>query len=340
MPEFALPDQDGTTQTLSSIVGPKGALIVFYRSIDWCPYCKSQIMQLDVNRNKFSGLGVGVVAISNDSPARLHEFALRGGVHVPLLSDSKHELIAQAGVLNIAIPKDSAYYGSAYPSSFVLDAKGIVTAKYFENHHGARSTPSDILAAHFDVEPALRTDTVEGKELKATISSNLSIVSVGQNVGLTLDIDMKPGMHVYSPSAQKGYIPIEWKWRASPASSPLRVSYPNPEIVWLKPLNSTAAVYRGHVRLKGAIKIADDEALSKVADSSGFFKIEASLRYQACDDRTCYAPRSLPLKWVFQLAGPSHRITPTGALSSPSTPEKTKVVAASRSSEQLSKLKE
>jgi peroxiredoxin len=35
VPEFRLQDQNGTVQTLRSILGPKGALLVFYRSADW-----------------------------------------------------------------------------------------------------------------------------------------------------------------------------------------------------------------------------------------------------------------------------------------------------------------
>jgi len=34
-PDFRLPDQNGAWQTLHSILGPKGALLVFYRSADW-----------------------------------------------------------------------------------------------------------------------------------------------------------------------------------------------------------------------------------------------------------------------------------------------------------------
>ena len=35
VPEFRLQDQNGAVQTLRSILGPKGALLVFYRSADW-----------------------------------------------------------------------------------------------------------------------------------------------------------------------------------------------------------------------------------------------------------------------------------------------------------------
>jgi hypothetical protein len=35
VPSFSLNDQTGKIQTLESIMGPKGALLVFFRSADW-----------------------------------------------------------------------------------------------------------------------------------------------------------------------------------------------------------------------------------------------------------------------------------------------------------------
>lgn len=35
VPDFSLKDQTGKTQTLESIMGPKGAMLVFIRSADW-----------------------------------------------------------------------------------------------------------------------------------------------------------------------------------------------------------------------------------------------------------------------------------------------------------------
>ncbi len=35
VPDFALPDQYGRIRTLESIVGAKGAMILFHRSADW-----------------------------------------------------------------------------------------------------------------------------------------------------------------------------------------------------------------------------------------------------------------------------------------------------------------
>jgi hypothetical protein len=35
VPDFSLKDQYGATRTLNSIMGPKGAMLVFIRSADW-----------------------------------------------------------------------------------------------------------------------------------------------------------------------------------------------------------------------------------------------------------------------------------------------------------------
>lgn len=35
VPAFSLPDQNGRTRSLDSLLGPKGAVLVFFRSADW-----------------------------------------------------------------------------------------------------------------------------------------------------------------------------------------------------------------------------------------------------------------------------------------------------------------
>ena len=35
VPDFSLPDQNGQVQTLETVLGPNGALVLFHRSADW-----------------------------------------------------------------------------------------------------------------------------------------------------------------------------------------------------------------------------------------------------------------------------------------------------------------
>jgi cytochrome oxidase Cu insertion factor (SCO1/SenC/PrrC family) len=60
VPEFTLPDQKGESRTLASLMGPKGLMLVFYRSADWCPYCKTQLAELQTRRADLAKNGIGL----------------------------------------------------------------------------------------------------------------------------------------------------------------------------------------------------------------------------------------------------------------------------------------
>src|SRR5690242_13869933 len=100
VPDFNLPDQHGRTWSLQSVMGPKGAMIVFYRSADWCPYCKTQLLEL---QSQYAGLrkdGLGLAAISYDSQDVLGAFSQQHGITFPLLSDAGSATIKRYGILN------------------------------------------------------------------------------------------------------------------------------------------------------------------------------------------------------------------------------------------------
>ena len=46
VPDFTLSDQDGKQLSLHELMGPKGLLLIFSRSADWCPFCRSQLVEL------------------------------------------------------------------------------------------------------------------------------------------------------------------------------------------------------------------------------------------------------------------------------------------------------
>jgi DsbC/DsbD-like thiol-disulfide interchange protein len=233
--------------------------------------------------------------------AVLHNFAGRRGIHFPLLSDPDSKLVRELGILNETVPKDSPFFGVPYPGSFVVNAQGVITAKYFEDDFRERYTSADILARQFGVRPGVTRSEVEGKQLKLEAAASNLVVAAGQRVSLTLDIEMKPHVHVYAPGVE-GYIPIDWKMKESDAAAAHEVSYPASEKLHLAAIDETVPVYRDHFRLTRDITIGQDAKVRPVLDSSGKFTVEGTLRYQACDDRICYIPQELVVKWVFQYA--------------------------------------
>lgn len=256
-------------------------------------------MELNQNREEFRKLGIGVAAVSYDSVAILHNFAERRGIQVPLLSDADSKTIRQLGILNESIPKDNPFYGIPYPGSFVLDARGVIVAKYFEDDFRQRYTSAGILWREFGGKQAAVESEVEGKQLRLRATASNATVAPGQRITLALDIELKPNMHVYAPGVE-GYIPIDWKMKASDVIEAHEVSYPAPEKLHLAAIDETVPAYRERFRLTRDITIGPDAKVKAALDGSGKFSVEGTLRYQACDDRVCYIPQEVPLRWTFQ----------------------------------------
>ena len=72
--------EDGQRQTLDSLKGPKGLVLVFSRSADWCPYCKTQLADLNQQAEGFRRRGLGVASLTYDSVDVLRNFAARIGI--------------------------------------------------------------------------------------------------------------------------------------------------------------------------------------------------------------------------------------------------------------------
>jgi len=246
---------------------------------------------------------LGLAAISYDSVAVLHNFAERKGIHFTLLSDSDSRIIRSAGLLNTSIPSDNPFFGVPNPGTFILDSNGIIRAKYFEDDYKERFTAADILTHQFGVSPSVGKQTVQGKQLTAVTSASNFVVRGGQRVALVIDIDLKPRMHVYAPGVSEGYIPIEWNMTDAPVFSSHEITLPPSKMLRLEAIGETVPVFTGHFRLERDITIAAENNVKPLADNSGQFTVAGTLRYQACDDKLCYIPQELALKWNFQLEG-------------------------------------
>jgi peroxiredoxin len=105
VPDFSLLDQKGQSRTLSSLMGPKGLMLVFYRSADWCPYCKTQLAELQTRTADLAKNGIRLAAISYDAVPILADFSKRRGITFPLLSDPGSATIKRYGILNTTVPE-------------------------------------------------------------------------------------------------------------------------------------------------------------------------------------------------------------------------------------------
>ena len=237
-----------------------------------------------------------MAAISYDSVAVLKNFADRKHITYPLLSDPDSKIIRAFGILNETVPADSLASGIPYPGTYVVDARGMVVAKFFEDDFKERTPTMEILD-RVGGAPGPTRATVEAKHLRFSPSASTNVVHPNQRVALFLDIDLMPKMHVYAPGVQ-GYIAIEWKMTEAAAKF-YPVRYPAPEKLRLEVIKETVPVYRGHVRLAEDVVIGAEAQVKPRLNEHGEMVLEGSLRYQACDDRECYIPETVPLRWTF-----------------------------------------
>ena len=249
-------------------------------------------MELQQHLAEIERTGLGLAAISYDSPAILKSFSERQKIAFPLLSDPGSKTIITYGLLNESAPK-GPFYGIPYPGTFILDSRGVVVAKYFEQDYTQRYTSADILVKEFGAAPDAAHSTVQAKHLWLSASAGDAAVHTGQRIVLAVDVDLPAGVHVYAPGV-KGYIPVELSAANSPAYAVHAAVYPESRMMRLPVIGETVPVYTGRFRVLQEITIAKGV-------SPGAVTVNGTFRYQACDDRECFIPETVPLSWALRV---------------------------------------
>ena len=255
--------------------------------------------------------GLGVAAISYDSIGALKNFAERQHITYPLLSDPDSKIIRAFDILNETTKPGTLTYGIPYPGVYVVDVQGRVVSKYFEDDYKDRVSTADILARQFGAPIDAVRRVSETNHLQVTAAASNDIARPGLRIALSLDIELKPGMHVYAPGVQ-GYIPIDWQLEeGGPAEKRHAFKYPASEMLRLEAIGETVPVYRGHVRIVREITFGQEAALKTLETANEELIVHGSFRYQACDDRKCYVPQDVPLEWRFKYEGLDRQRAPS-----------------------------
>ena len=250
--------------------------------------------------DKFRQQGLGVSAITYDSVEILADFAKRKNITFPLLSDPGSKVIREFGILNTSVPADNMQYGIPYPGTYIVDREGVVQSKYFENAYTDRYSAPTILLREFGSEVGTRATEVKTDHLDLKYYSTADVVHPNLRLTLVADFNLKPKMHVYAPGVQ-GYIPISFETDSSPNFAAQTVKYPKEEKLFLPVIKETVPVFQGKFRVTQDITMASDKALQAVLSGNREVKISGKLRYQACDDKECYLPQTIPLEWALKL---------------------------------------
>lgn len=297
VPDFTLTDQRGQSRTLQSLMGPKGLMLVFSRSADWCPYCKTQLAELQGRSAQLAKEGIGLAAVTYDPVPVLADFSKRRGITFPLLSDPGSVTIRKYGILNTTVPESNQQsYGIPFPGTFMLNPQGVVTARFFEQAYQERSTVASIMARlgnNIDV-PAT---TIRSPQVELTSFATDAAVAPGTHFSIVLDIRPTPGVHVYAPGVT-GYKPIGLTIRPTAGLVLRDTQYPKSETYHFKPLNETVPVFQKPFRIVQDVTVDASPAGMAALKNVTTLTIDGVLSYQACDDKVCFTPQSVPLSWT------------------------------------------
>ena len=141
-PAFTLKDQNDKEVSLEDLLKKGPVALVFFRSADWCLYCKLQVVQLQRNLEEFKASGGQVVGISFDSVEVLQRFSKRSTITFPLLSDVGSKTIDAFDIRDKESSKGNSYHGT-----FVIDQQGVVRAKLFQVSYQERPAVEALIKA-------------------------------------------------------------------------------------------------------------------------------------------------------------------------------------------------
>jgi peroxiredoxin len=283
-------------------------------------------VELQGRMEELKNSGIGIAAISYDSPAVLADFAERRGITYPLLADVGSSVITEFGILNTVAAEgmgpnqddpgviaDVAKYvsvfgstqaivGTPFPGTFMLDAQGHVSSRFFEEFYRERNTTSNVmLKLGIGLSP-IAAITGETTQLKFTAYPSNTTVFVGTRFSIAVDVEPGPDMHVYAPGAETlGYRVIGLNLTPSSHLRFEPVEFPESEIYHFEPLDEYVPVYLRPFTLLQEVVVEASVAAASALEDIDTLTLTGSFDYQACDDEFCFNPVSVPLTFTLDL---------------------------------------
>ena len=268
--------------------------------------------------------GLGLAAISYDPQATLADFSRRRGITFPLLSDAGSVTIKKFGLLN-SLPEDAlgphkddpavatevqkyvsvvrpsaAMVGIAFPGTLILDRKGRVTSRFFEDFYIERNTVSSVMMKLGATAMPVAATKVSTGQLEITTYPSAPAVAPGNRFSLAIAIVPHARIHVYAPGATS-YRVVGLTIVPQPFVRVLPMQFPKSETYYFKPLKERVPVYQKPFTLVQEVILEGTPQAQAALRGRDAVTLAGTLEYQACDDTVCFNPTTVPLSWTLTL---------------------------------------
>jgi len=244
---------------------------------------------------RFEKQGIKLAAISYDSEAILKYFADRQHIDFPLLADPDSRVIRDYHVLNTEAV--GQFQGMARPGYFFVDPSGIIRQRFFEAKYRERLSGNNVIAKLFPELGQEVVSTIEAPHLEVSIQQSDRMGVPGSLVTLVTEVRLPPETHVYAPGT-RGYKPIELVIDSTANLEFRPAAYPQSKILFMPAIQEQVPVFEGSFRIRQDVKVSSVAEFSGSLGTAGkTLTIHGTLHYQACDNKTCFLPNTVPVEW-------------------------------------------
>lgn len=196
-------------------------------------------------------------------------------------------------------PTDTVQYGIPFPGTLLLDREGVVTSRTFEAAYQERDTISSVmirLGGGFGT-PAAR---ISAPHVTLTTFASDEVAAPGTHLSLVVDVAPEQGVHVYAPGVT-GYRPIALTIEPQAGLVVREAVYPRPHDYYFAPLDEHVAVFDAPFRIVQAVALDASRAGEAVLRDKTTLVVRGRVEYQACDDKVCFNPQSVPVEWTLRI---------------------------------------
>ncbi|WP_248289541.1 peroxiredoxin-like family protein [Thalassotalea sp. Y01] len=166
IPEVSATNIDGVSQPLANTLAGKPTILFFYRG-GWCPFCNTQMGQLQGISDDLKNMGYQLIGISTDNPEDLQKSLKDQELSYQLLSDFDSQVSQAFGLAFFTSQKVTDRYLAKMdlknplqknaageerlvlpaPAVYVIDKTGLIQFQYVNPNYKTRLHPDLLIHA-------------------------------------------------------------------------------------------------------------------------------------------------------------------------------------------------
>ncbi len=144
VPENAVFNTAEGEQRLAKILEEGPAVLVFTRSVEWCPFCQTQLKAINAIVPEIKERGYDIYGVSYDSADAQDRFAMNQMLEYQMLSDEESVTIDAFGVRDPQYTEGRAV-GVPYAAVFMIAQDGTIKGKSVSGDYKKRPTNEQLL---------------------------------------------------------------------------------------------------------------------------------------------------------------------------------------------------